>query len=56
MGSYSNGYHYNMPKRGNGYCLEWESGIIHRIVKKDGDRIKKELIANGYEEVELTKN
>ena len=58
MGTYSFGYHYDCPKRGKGYTLEWDNGIICYIVKKDAERIKRDLIRRGYkkEEIDLFKN
>ena len=54
--TYSFGYHYNMPKRGLGYTLEWDGGYIGSIIKTDANRIKRDLINRGATGIELYKN
>jgi phosphopantetheine adenylyltransferase len=58
MGSYSNGYFYEMPKRGLGQKLETDNFIISPITKKSALEIQREMIQDGIapSTINITKN
>ena len=58
MGSYSFGFYYDYPKRGNGVSIEWEDGMIATLTKASALRIKKTLIelGNKKETILIEKN
>ena len=58
MSSYSNGYEYDMPKRGDGHRLETDRILILNITKKSAQNVKREMIMDGIDKdtISITKN
>lgn len=48
MGSYAYGFNYDYPKRGNGFSIEWDNGLIATLTKSSAMKIKRELINRGH--------
>jgi hypothetical protein len=48
MSSYMMGYHYEMPKRGDGVRLTCGRLLISSMTKASANNVKKQLILDGH--------
>jgi len=62
MASMYMGYHYDMPKRGNGYSIQLAGGgaslFIAEMTKKSAAEVQKQMILDGHspEHITIEKN